>query len=64
MARKDLGVLDQYKEKLAKEREHIQIKYEKTMEQREALQELYKQREEEYETVNSWNSSATFTYPK
>jgi hypothetical protein len=33
------------------EREHIQIEYEKTMEQREALQELYKQRAEEYETV-------------
>jgi YesN/AraC family two-component response regulator len=51
-ARKDPGVtLDQYKEKLAKEREHIQIEYDKTMEQREAMQELYKQREEEYETV-------------
>jgi hypothetical protein len=51
-ARKDLGVsLDQYKKKLAQEREHVQIEYEKTMEQREALQELYKQREEEYETV-------------
>jgi hypothetical protein len=33
------------------EREHIQIEYEKMMEQREALQELYKQRAEEYETV-------------
>jgi DNA-binding transcriptional MerR regulator len=51
-AKKDLGVsLDQYKKKLAQEREHIQIEYEKTMEQKEALQELYKQREEEYETV-------------
>jgi hypothetical protein len=51
-ARKDPGVsLDQYKKKLAQEREHIQIEYEKTIEQREALQELYKQREEEYETV-------------
>jgi hypothetical protein len=52
MARKDLGVsLDQYKKKLTEEQEHIQIEYEKTMEQREALQELYKQREEEYEAV-------------
>jgi hypothetical protein len=52
MAKKDPGVtLDQYKKKLTQEREHIQIEYEKTMEQREALQELYKQREEEYETV-------------
>jgi hypothetical protein len=51
-ARKDPGVsLDEYKKKLAYEREHIQIEYEKTMEQREALQELYKKREEEYETV-------------
>jgi hypothetical protein len=51
-AKKDPGVsLDQYKKKLAQEREHIQIEYEKTMEQREALQELYKQREEEYETM-------------
>jgi hypothetical protein len=50
--KKDPGVtLDQYKKKLANKREHIQIEYEKTMEQREALQELYKQREEEYETV-------------
>jgi hypothetical protein len=52
MAKKDPGVsLDQYKKKLAQEREHIQIEYEKTMEQKEALQELYKQREEEYETM-------------
>jgi vacuolar-type H+-ATPase subunit I/STV1 len=52
MAKKDPGVsLDEYKKKLAYEREHIQIEYEKTMEQREALQELYKKREEEYETV-------------
>jgi hypothetical protein len=52
MAKKNPGVsLDQYKKKLAQEREHIQIKYEKTMEQKEALQELYKQREEGYETV-------------
>jgi hypothetical protein len=36
---------------LANEREHIQIEYEKTMEQREAMQELYKKREEEYETM-------------
>jgi hypothetical protein len=51
-AKKDPGVsLDEYKKKLAYEREHIQIEYEKTMEQREALQELYKQREEEYETM-------------
>jgi hypothetical protein len=51
-AKKDPGVsLDEYKKKLAYERKHIQIKYEKTMEQKEALQELYKQREEEYETV-------------
>jgi hypothetical protein len=51
-AKKDPGVsLDEYKKKLAYEREHIQIEYEKTMEQREALQELYKQRAEEYETV-------------
>jgi hypothetical protein len=51
-AKKEPGVsLDQYKKKLAQEREHIQIKYEKTMEQNEALQELYKQREEEYETM-------------
>jgi vacuolar-type H+-ATPase subunit I/STV1 len=51
-AKKDPGVsLDEYKRKLAYEREHIQIEYEKTMEQREALQELYKKREEEYETV-------------
>jgi hypothetical protein len=51
-AKKDPGVsLDQYKKKLAQEREHIQIEYEKTMEQKEALQELYKQREKEYETV-------------
>jgi hypothetical protein len=51
-ARKDPGVsLDEYKKKLAHEQEHIQIEYEKTMEQREALQELYKQRAEEYETV-------------
>jgi hypothetical protein len=51
-ARKDPGVsLDEYKKKLAYEREHIQIEYEKTMEQRDALQELYKQRAEEYETV-------------
>jgi hypothetical protein len=51
-AKKDPGVsLDEYKKKLAYEREHIQIEYEKTMEQREALQELYKKREEEYETV-------------
>jgi hypothetical protein len=51
-AKKDPGVsLDEYNRKLAYEREHIQIKYEKTMEQREALQELYKKREEEYETV-------------
>jgi hypothetical protein len=42
-AKKDPGVsLDEYKKKLANEREHIQIEYEKTMEQREALQELYK----------------------
>jgi hypothetical protein len=52
MARKDPGVsLDEYKKKLAHEREHIQIEYERTMEQREALQELYKQRAEEYKTV-------------
>jgi hypothetical protein len=51
-ARKDPGVsLDEHKKKLAYEREHIQIEYEKTMEQKEALQELYKQRAEEYETV-------------
>jgi hypothetical protein len=51
-AKKDPGgSLDEYKKKLAYEREHIQIEYEKTMEQREALQELYKQRAEEYETV-------------
>jgi hypothetical protein len=51
-AKKDPGVsLDEYKKKLACEREHIQIKYERTMEQREALQELYKQRAEEYKTV-------------
>jgi hypothetical protein len=51
-AKKDPGVsLDEYKKKLAYEREHIQIEYEKTMEQREALQELYKKREEEYETM-------------
>jgi hypothetical protein len=51
-AKKEPGdSLDQYKKKLAYEREHIQIEYEKTMEQREALQELYKQREEEYETI-------------
>jgi hypothetical protein len=51
-AKKDPGVsLDEYKKKLTREREHIQIEYEKTMEQREALQELYKQRAEEYETV-------------
>jgi hypothetical protein len=50
--KKDPGIsLDQYKKKLAQEREHIQIEYEKTMEQREALQELYKQREEEYKTM-------------
>jgi hypothetical protein len=55
MAKKDPGVsLDEYKKKLAYEREHIQIEYEKTMEQREALQELYKQREEEYETVKQF----------
>jgi hypothetical protein len=49
---KDPGVsLDEYKKKLAYEQEHIQIEYEKTMEQREALQELYKKREEEYKTV-------------
>jgi hypothetical protein len=49
---KDPGVsLDEYKKKLVNKREHIQIEYEKTMEQREALQELYKQRAEEYETV-------------
>jgi hypothetical protein len=55
MAKKDPGVsLDQYKRKLAQEREHIQIEYEKTMEQKEALQELYKQREEEYETVKQF----------
>jgi hypothetical protein len=54
-ARKDPGVsLDEYKKKLAQEREHIQIEYEKTMEQREALQELYKQRAEEYETVKQF----------
>jgi hypothetical protein len=52
MAKKDPGVsLDEYKKKLAYEREHIQIEYEKTMEQREALQELYKQRAEEYKTA-------------
>jgi DNA-binding transcriptional MerR regulator len=52
---KDPGVsLDQYKKKLAQEREHIQIEYEKTMEQKEALQELYKQREEEYETLKQF----------
>jgi hypothetical protein len=52
MAKKDPGVsLDEYKRKLANEREHIQIEYEKSIEQNEALQELYKQREEEYETV-------------
>jgi hypothetical protein len=52
MARKDPGVsLDEYKKKLAYKREHIQIEYEKTMEQRDALQELYKQRAEEYKTV-------------
>jgi hypothetical protein len=52
MARKDPGVsLDEYKKKLVNKREHIQIEYEKTMEQKEALQELYKQRAEEYETV-------------
>jgi hypothetical protein len=51
-AKKDPGVsLDEYKRKLANEREHIQIEYEKSIEQKEALQELYKQREEEYETV-------------
>jgi hypothetical protein len=51
-AKKDPGVsLDEYKKKLAYKREHIQIEYEKTMERKEALQELYKQREEEYETV-------------
>jgi hypothetical protein len=51
-AKKDPGVsLDEYKKKLAYEQEHIQIEYEKTMEQRDALQELYKQRAEEYETV-------------
>jgi hypothetical protein len=51
-AKKDPGVsLDEYKKKLAYEREHIQIEYEKMMEQKEALQELYKQREKEYETV-------------
>jgi hypothetical protein len=51
-AKKDPGVtLDQYKKKLMQEREHIQIEYEKTIEQREALQELYKQREEEYKTM-------------
>jgi hypothetical protein len=51
-AKKDPGVsLDQYKKKLVQEREHIQIEYENTMEQKEALQELYKQREEEYKTV-------------
>jgi hypothetical protein len=54
-AKKDPGVsLDQYKKQLAQEREHIQIEYEKTMEQREALQELYKQREEEYETMKQF----------
>jgi hypothetical protein len=54
-AKKDPGVsLDQYKKKLAYKREHIQIEYEKTMEQREALQELYKQREKEYEAVKSF----------
>jgi hypothetical protein len=51
-AKKDPGVsLDEYKKKLTYEREHIQIEYEKSMEQKEALQELYKQREAEYETV-------------
>jgi hypothetical protein len=51
-AKTDPGVsLDEYKKKLVNEREHIQIEYEKTMEQREALQELYKKREEEYKTV-------------
>jgi hypothetical protein len=51
-AKKDPGVsLDEYKKKLTYEREHIQIEYEKTIEQKEALQELYKQREKEYETV-------------
>jgi hypothetical protein len=51
-AKKDPGLsLDEYKKKLVYKREHIQIEYEKTMEQREALQELYKQRAEEYETV-------------
>jgi hypothetical protein len=54
-AKKDPGVsLDEYKKKLAYKREHIQIEYEKTMEQREALQELYKKREEEYETVKQF----------
>jgi hypothetical protein len=54
-AKKDPGVsLDEYKKKLAYEREHIQIEYERTMEQREALQELYKKREEEYETVKQF----------
>jgi hypothetical protein len=54
-AKKDPGVsLDEYKKKLAYEREHIQIEYEKTMEQREALQELYKQRAEEYKTVKQF----------
>jgi hypothetical protein len=54
-AKKDPGVsLDEYKKKLAYEQEHIQIEYEKTMEQREALQELYKQREKEYEAVKSF----------
>jgi hypothetical protein len=51
-AKKDPGVsLDEYKKKLTYEQEHIQIEYEKSIEQKEALQELYKQREEEYETV-------------
>jgi hypothetical protein len=55
MAKKDPGVsLDEYKKKLAYKREHIQIEYEKTMEQREALQELYKQRAKEYETVRQF----------
>jgi DNA-binding transcriptional MerR regulator len=62
-AKKDPGVsLDEYKKKLANEREHIQIEYEKTMEQREALQELYKQRAEEYETVKRFMEFLTDFY--
>jgi hypothetical protein len=62
-AKKDPGVsLDEYKKKLANEREHVQIEYEKTMEQREALQELYKQRAEEYETVKRFMEFLTDFY--